>query len=213
MGKNRSWAVVEAPDSHNALTPYRKITFHKVDNDNNFLYPFEDISYLNVSSRYSTARTPHCTIIFRHIFEHGHAATREALLACRTYATHEIKTLLGIALIPFVTSDPVTVGTQKCNQKGDWMLTRDIKVRFSNANFTKTVYKQQRESVRCKERSKTIYMLLTHDGYINPVMIPSGLKGEESEDPLLHKLFISCDTLRGRDNFALHTYYKTILVD
>jgi hypothetical protein len=90
----------------------------------------------------------------------------------------------------FVTSDPVTVGTQKCNQKDDWMLTGDIEVRISNASFTKTVYERQREPVRCKDRSIASYRFLTHDGYIIPVMIPSGLEGK-NQKTLCYTSFLS----------------------
>jgi hypothetical protein len=90
-----------------------------VDNDNIFSYPFEHISHLNITGSYSTARTPHYTIIFRHIFERGHATKREALLAYQRYATHGIKTRLGIALKPDVTSDLLIVVTKMDNQQDD----------------------------------------------------------------------------------------------
>jgi hypothetical protein len=86
------------------------------------------------------------------------------------------------------------------------MLTRAIKVRFSSARSIKTAFAEQRESVRVKEASKA--RLLTHDGYISPVMILTGLEEEESQESSLNKLFISCQTLSGRDNLAQQNTLK-----
>ena len=55
MGGGRS------PELTNYTAPFRQTTFHKVYNDNNFPYPFKDISHLNVTRRYSAARIYHTT--------------------------------------------------------------------------------------------------------------------------------------------------------
>jgi len=98
-----------------ALIPYKSATFHTVDVDKNYLYPFEDIPHLLVTRRYSGATLPKYEMVFRHIFERGHAATREVLQACCTYAVHAIRKRLGIALQTDALGDPVTVITKKNN--------------------------------------------------------------------------------------------------
>ncbi len=75
-----------------ALIPYKPKTFHIVDMVTIYLYPFEDIPHLLITGKYSGATLPKNEIVFRHIFERGHAAaTREILQACRTYAVQAIR--------------------------------------------------------------------------------------------------------------------------
>jgi len=44
---------------------------------------------------------------------------------------------------------------------------------------------------------------LTHNGCASPVIIPTRHMGEESDAPILHKIFISCTQFRGKDTGAL----------
>ena len=96
-----------------AIIPYKPATFHTVNKDNNYAYPFENIPHLLITDRYSGAALPKYEFIFRHIFERGEAATREVLQACRTYAVREIRKRLGIALTTDAYGDPITVVTKK----------------------------------------------------------------------------------------------------
>jgi hypothetical protein len=81
-----------------ARIPYKPATFHTIDKDNSYLYPFEDIPHLLITRRYYRATLPKNEIVFKHIFERGHAATGEVLQACRIYAAQAIRKRLGIAL-------------------------------------------------------------------------------------------------------------------
>ena len=51
-------------------------------------------------------------------------------------------------------------------------------------------------------------MMLTHGGRVIPVIIPTGHMGEESDDPSLHKIFISYANFRGKDNGAIQSYLQ-----
>jgi len=53
--------------------------------------------------------------------------------------------------------------------------------------------------------------LLTHDGHVSPILIPSGHVGNESSEASLHKAYVSCELLRGKDNGELPTIFKDIL--
>ena len=55
--------------------------------------------------------------------------------------------------------------------------------------------------------------LLTHSGNDNPVILPTGHMGEESDDPSLHKIFLSCANFRGKDNTALQTLLQDSLAE
>ena len=72
---------MEAITPNQAITPYKPATFHKIDKDNNFAYPFEDIPHLLITCKYSGDTPPKYELVFRHIFERGQAAIREVLQA------------------------------------------------------------------------------------------------------------------------------------
>jgi hypothetical protein len=55
--------------------------------------------------------------------------------------------------------------------------------------------------------------MLTHDGRVSPVIIPTGHMGEESGDPFLHKILISFATFTGKDNGAIQSYLQDILAE
>ena len=55
--------------------------------------------------------------------------------------------------------------------------------------------------------------MLTHDGKVSLVLIPAGHMGEESDDPSLHKIFISCAHFRGKDNGAIQSYIQDSLAE
>jgi hypothetical protein len=57
---------VEAITPNQAITPYKPATFHKIDKDNNFAYPFEDIPHFLITSIYSRATLPKYELILRH---------------------------------------------------------------------------------------------------------------------------------------------------
>lgn len=53
--------------------------------------------------------------------------------------------------------------------------------------------------------------LLTHNGSVSPVIIPTRHMGEESNDPFLHTIFITGANFRGKDNGALQPYLQDSL--
>jgi hypothetical protein len=50
--------------------------------------------------------------------------------------------------------------------------------------------------------------LLTHDGHISPILIPTGHVRNESTKASLHKAYVSCDLLRGKDSRELPTVFR-----
>ena len=80
-GQQLTYAAVAAKPYELTTTTYKPATF------NNCPYPFEGIPHLLITERYSGATLPRNEIVFRHIFERGHATTREVLQACRAFAT------------------------------------------------------------------------------------------------------------------------------
>jgi hypothetical protein len=108
---------------------------------------------------------------------------------------------LGFALIQDHIGDPITVVTKKTREpQGTVMLTGERRVRFPSARSAKHAYEQQ----RCiNHRDRGTSRLLTHIGSISLVILPTGHTGEESDDPSLHKIFISCANFRSKDNNAL----------
>ncbi len=54
---------------------------------------------------------------------------------------------------------------------------------------------------------------MTPDGRVSPVIITIRHIGEESEDPTLHKIFISCAHFRGKDNGVLHALLQDNLAE
>jgi hypothetical protein len=75
--------------------------------------PLEDIPHLLLTCKYAGATMPKNEIVFRHIFERGLPATREALQACRTYALHAIRKRIGIVLQMDDYGDAITMITKK----------------------------------------------------------------------------------------------------
>jgi hypothetical protein len=55
--------------------------------------------------------------------------------------------------------------------------------------------------------------MLTHDGHISPTIIPTGHVGIESTEASMHKIFVSCDPLRGKDSEELPALFKGIFND
>ena len=98
---------------------YKPATFHKVDRDNRFPFPYEDIPHLIVTGRYLGATLRRNEIVFTHIFERGQAATREALHACKPYAIRAIRDRLGIALLQDQLGDPITMATKRTNDNNE----------------------------------------------------------------------------------------------
>ncbi len=84
--KQITYAAAAAKHQDNTINFYKAATFHTADKDNIYCYPFEDIPHLLINGRYSGDTLPKNEIVFRHIFERGHNATRETLQACRSYA-------------------------------------------------------------------------------------------------------------------------------
>ncbi len=124
--QQQTYVAVAAKPYEQSISTYKLATFHTVDKDNNFPYPFEDIPNLIITGRYSGATLPKNDIIFRHIFERGHAATREVLQACRTYAAYTIRKRLGIALQMDAHGDRVIVDSKKTSSRSELFRTRDI---------------------------------------------------------------------------------------
>jgi hypothetical protein len=74
-----------------------------------------------------------------------------------------------------------------------------------------TAYEEHRAPVRNKEDNNN--RILTHDGDISPTIIPTGHVGNESTESSLHKLFFSCELLRGKDIGELPPLFRDILND
>ena len=89
-------------------------------------------------------------------------------------------------------------------------MTGDIKVRFPLARFGKHANEEQRG---LNHRDKDTSCLLTHHGIVSPIIIPTGHMGEESDDPSLHKIFISCANFRGKDNNTLQKFLHDSLAE
>jgi hypothetical protein len=66
-----TYAAAAAKHQDNTVTIYKAATFHTVDKDNTYNYPFEDIPHLLITGRYSGATLPKNEIVFRHIYERG----------------------------------------------------------------------------------------------------------------------------------------------
>ena len=152
--------------------------------------------------RYSGATLPKHEIVFRHVFERGQSATREILQACRTYAVHVLRKRLGIALKIDVQGDPVTLVTKKTNINSDWLLAGDIRGRFPSKRSAISAFEQQRAPVGGRGNNES--RVLTHGGNIIQTLLPTGHISNESNEPSLHKVFVSCELLRGKDNGEFH---------
>jgi len=69
--KQITYAAAAAKYPDNTVAVYKTATFHIVEKDLTYSYPFEDIPYLQISGGYSGATLPKNEIVFRHIFERG----------------------------------------------------------------------------------------------------------------------------------------------
>jgi hypothetical protein len=122
-----------------------------------------------------------------------------------------VKGRLGVAPLHDHIEDPITVVTKKIGgSHRAWKLTRDIRVRFSSARSAKQAYEQNRGHYY---KDTDTSRLLTYNGCVNLVIIPTGHLGDESDDPTLHKVFISCTHFKGKDNGALHALVKDNLAE
>jgi hypothetical protein len=54
---------------------------------------------------------------------------------------------------------------------------------------------------------------LTHDGHISLTILTTGHIGSESSEASLHKVFISCELLKGKDIGEIPTLFRDDLVD
>ena len=84
-------------------------------------------------------------------------------------------------------------------------------MRFTSKRSVLTVYEQQRAPVKNKDKSNS--RILAHDGHISPTIIPTWHVGHDSTESSPHKLFVSCDLLRGKDNGELRALFKDNLND
>jgi hypothetical protein len=190
---------------------YMTPTFHTIDKDKMLPFPFEAHPHLQVTRRYSKSKLPQNKLVFRHIFEPGQYATREVLQLCRTRAAKDVKSRLGFALIQDNLGDPITVVTKKIGgPQGTWTLTGDIKIRFPSARSAKQTYAQQRGQ---NHRDRGTSRMLTHDGRVSPVIIPTWHLGEEADDPSLHQTYIACANFRGKENGAIQPFIQDNLAE
>ena len=197
-------AAAKHPDNTTAV--YKTATFHTAEKDLTYSNPFEDIPHLHITGKYSGATLSKNEIVFCHIFERGQHATRETLHACRSYAIHAIRKHMDIALQHDQLGDPVIVVTKNHTNSNDWHLTGDIRVRFPSKRSVLHAYDQQKAPVKNADDNNK--RLLTHYGHINPIIILTGHVGNESTEASLHKAFLSCELLRGKDSGELPTIFK-----
>jgi hypothetical protein len=95
--------------------------------------------------------------------------------------------------------DTFTVVTRKSDKhQGDWILTRDIRVRFLSRRAVVATYEQQRNQQN--NRDTHAARLTCHSGQVCPTLISTGHSGETSQDNSLHKACITCQAFRGKDN-------------
>ena len=105
---------------------------------------------------------------------------------------------------------PGNGGHEKNTSDTEWFLTWDIIVRFSSKRSVFNVY-EQRAPVKSKEDNKN--RIHTHDGHISPTILPTRHVSNESTESSLHKIFVSCELLRGKDSGELPTLFKDSLND
>ena len=96
--------------------------------------------------------------------------------------------------------------TKKSDKQGKWILIGDIRVRFPSNRSTSSTYEQQRSQHNNKDTRAG--RLLTYNGQVCPVLIPTGHTNEASE---LHKLHNVCVAFRGRDGGNLLQLFRDIL--
>jgi hypothetical protein len=79
-------------------------------------------------------------------------------------------------------------------------------VRFPSKCSSLTAYEQQRARVGSKSDRKI--RLLTHDGHINPTLIPTRHSGNKLDEISLHNVFVACELLKGKDTWALLPLFR-----
>ena len=103
---------------------------------------------------------------------------------------------MGNALQTNAHGDPVTMVTDKSKTSSEWFFTGDIRVRIPSKRSVLSAYGQQRAPVKNKDDSDN--RILIHDRYIGPTIIPTGHVSHESIESPMHKIFVSCEQLRGK---------------
>jgi len=207
-GRNtRAITLAEAAMAHTPSTDivlYITPTFHTIAKDGMIPFPFEAIPHLQVTGRYSKSKLLQNELVFYYIFEPGQYATREVLQLCRTTTAKTVKDRLGFALIKDHVGDPIIVVTKKTGgPQGTCTLTGDKRIRFPSARSAKHAYEQHRGR---NHRGMDTSRPLTHNGIVSPAIIPTWHMGEESNDPSLQKIFISCANFKGKDNIILQSF-------
>jgi hypothetical protein len=91
--------------------------------------------------------------------------------------------------------DPSKMAIRKANINSVWIVTGDIRPRFPSKRSAIVAYEQQRAPVKGHGDSES--RILTHDGQISHTPLPTGHIGSEYSEASLHKLFVSCEMLRG----------------
>jgi hypothetical protein len=72
-------------------------------------------------------------------------------------------------------------------------------------------YEQKRAPAKTKDDNNN--HILTRDGHISPTLVPTSHAGNESGKSSLHKVFVSCELLRGKDNGELSALFRDNLND
>ena len=84
-------------------------------------------------------------------------------------------------------------------------------MRFLSKRSAISTFDQQTAPVRARNDNES--RVLTHGDQISQSLLPSGHIGRESRESSLHKVFMSCELLRGKDNGELPTLFKDNLKD
>jgi hypothetical protein len=79
-------------------------------------------------------------------------------------------------------------------------------VRFPSKRSDVTAYEHQRAPAKIKNDNDN--QLLAHDGRISPTIIPTRHNGNEFDDFTLHTSFVACELLRGKDTWALLSFFR-----
>ncbi len=71
QGNRQLTYAAAATHASTITTLYKPTTLHTITKDNTYTYPYEDITHLLITGRYSGATSPKNEIVFKHIFEKG----------------------------------------------------------------------------------------------------------------------------------------------
>jgi hypothetical protein len=148
-------------------------TYHIVARDPAVPYPFAANSHLLITSRYSGSSDSQHELVFRHVYPAGQAPTRELMQRYRTEAHATIRKRLCVNLFyTHALGDIVSVVIRKFDKhQGDWILTGDIRVRFSSRRAASTAYEHQRNQQNNKDTQAA--RLIGHSGQVCPTLIPA----------------------------------------